>query len=192
MKLHGNAALSWTGRRRLAERVVVEGWTLTPAAAAAGVSVRCARKWVGRYPLEGPAGLARSLPAAAAAGEPNTGGSRAADRCHAPAALDRRRDLRAPRDGALDRLGHLDPARPRPAGTARARTTTPLRALAAGRARPYRRQAARTDRGRGRQRGLRKRAPTALQPRPQRSGGTSAAAGSATNTCTSASTTSIV
>ena len=57
MKLHGNAALSWTGRRRLAERVVVEGWTLTAAAAAAGVSVRCARKWVGRYRLEGPPGL---------------------------------------------------------------------------------------------------------------------------------------
>src|SRR6266403_1246118 len=53
MKLHGNAALSWTGRRRLAERVVVEGWTLTAAARAAGVSVRCARKWVGRYRLEG-------------------------------------------------------------------------------------------------------------------------------------------
>jgi transposase InsO family protein len=57
MKLHGNAALSWNGRRRLAERVVVEGWTLTAAAAAAGVSVRCARKWVGRYRLEGSAGL---------------------------------------------------------------------------------------------------------------------------------------
>src|SRR5919201_5463333 len=57
MKLHGNAALSWSGRRRLAERVVVEGWTLTAAAAAAGVSVRCARKWVGRYRLEGAAGL---------------------------------------------------------------------------------------------------------------------------------------
>src|SRR5207249_3651858 len=48
MKLHGNAALGWNGRRRLAERVVVEGWTLTAAAAAAGISVRCARKWVGR------------------------------------------------------------------------------------------------------------------------------------------------
>jgi len=57
MKLHGNAALSWTGRRRLAERVVVEGWTLTAAARAAGVSVRCARKWVGRYRLEGERGL---------------------------------------------------------------------------------------------------------------------------------------
>ena len=57
MELHGNAALSWTGRRRLAERVVVEGWTLTAAAEAAGVSVRCARKWVGRYRCEGEAGL---------------------------------------------------------------------------------------------------------------------------------------
>src|SRR5437762_4791520 len=57
MKLHGNSALSWSGRRRLAERVVVEGWTLAAAAEAAGVSVRCARKWVGRYRLEGELGL---------------------------------------------------------------------------------------------------------------------------------------
>jgi transposase InsO family protein len=57
MKLHRNARLSWSGRRLLAERVVVEGWTLTAAAAAAGVSVRCARKWVGRYRVEGEAGL---------------------------------------------------------------------------------------------------------------------------------------
>jgi len=57
MKLHGNAALSWNGRRSLAERVVVEGWTVTAAAGAAGVSVRCARKWVGRYRLEGELGL---------------------------------------------------------------------------------------------------------------------------------------
>jgi hypothetical protein len=48
MKLHGNAALSWRGRRQLAERVVLEGWTLTAAAATAGVSVRCAHKWAGR------------------------------------------------------------------------------------------------------------------------------------------------
>jgi transposase InsO family protein len=57
MMLHGNAALSWQGRRRLAVRVVVEGWTLAAAAAAAGVSVRCARKWVGRYRAEGERGL---------------------------------------------------------------------------------------------------------------------------------------
>jgi transposase InsO family protein len=57
MKLHANAALSWSGRRLLAERVVVQGWTLTSAAEAAGVSVRCARKWVGRYRAEGGPGL---------------------------------------------------------------------------------------------------------------------------------------
>jgi len=57
MDLHANAALSWTGRRRLCELVVVEGWTVVAAAAAAGVSVRCARKWVGRYRLDGVAGL---------------------------------------------------------------------------------------------------------------------------------------
>ncbi len=57
MRLHGNAALSWQGRRRLAVHVVDEGWTLTAAAAAAGVSLRCARKWVGRYRLEGERGL---------------------------------------------------------------------------------------------------------------------------------------
>src|SRR5689334_11057466 len=49
MDLHGNAALSWSGRRQLARRVVDQDWTLTAAAEAAGVSVRCARKWVGRY-----------------------------------------------------------------------------------------------------------------------------------------------
>jgi transposase InsO family protein len=57
MKLHGNAALSWRGRRQLAEHVVDEGWTLKAAAKAAGVSVRCARKWVGRYRTEGERGL---------------------------------------------------------------------------------------------------------------------------------------
>jgi transposase InsO family protein len=57
MKLHRNAALSLQGRRRLAERVVVQGSTMTEAAAAAGVSVRCARKWVGRYRAAGEAGL---------------------------------------------------------------------------------------------------------------------------------------
>jgi transposase InsO family protein len=57
MKLHRNAALSWNGRRLLAERVVAQGWTVVAAAAAAGVSVRCARKWVGRYRAAGEAGL---------------------------------------------------------------------------------------------------------------------------------------
>jgi transposase InsO family protein len=57
MKLHANAALSWRGRRLLAGRVVEQGWTLAAAASAAGVSVRCARKWVARYRSEGAPGL---------------------------------------------------------------------------------------------------------------------------------------
>jgi transposase InsO family protein len=57
MKLHANAALSLNRRRLLCRRVVVEGRTLAEAAAAAEVSVRCARKWVRRYLAEGELGL---------------------------------------------------------------------------------------------------------------------------------------
>jgi transposase InsO family protein len=57
MNLHANAALSLNKRRQLCGRVVDEEWTLTKAAEAAEVSVRCARKWVGRYRAEGELGL---------------------------------------------------------------------------------------------------------------------------------------
>src|SRR5215217_8137911 len=57
MRLHRNAALSWSGRRLVAVRVLEQGWTMSAAAAAAGVSVRCARKWVGRFRAAGEAGL---------------------------------------------------------------------------------------------------------------------------------------
>src|SRR5947208_4125095 len=57
MKLHANAALSLKGRRELCRRVVEGERTLSEAAEAAEVSVRCARKWVGRYRAEGEAGL---------------------------------------------------------------------------------------------------------------------------------------
>ncbi|MBV9535325.1 MAG: IS481 family transposase, partial [Solirubrobacterales bacterium] len=57
MKLHANAALSLKGRRQLCRRVVGEGWAASEAAEAAEVSVRCARKWVGRYRAEGELGL---------------------------------------------------------------------------------------------------------------------------------------
>jgi transposase InsO family protein len=57
MKLHANAALSLNKRRLLCGRVVEQQWTLTKAAEAAEVSVRCARKWVGRYRAQGEAGL---------------------------------------------------------------------------------------------------------------------------------------
>jgi transposase InsO family protein len=57
MKLHANAALSLKGRRSLCRAALEEERTLTEAAAAAGVSVRCARKWVARYRAEGERGL---------------------------------------------------------------------------------------------------------------------------------------
>ena len=57
MNLHANAALSLKGRRQLCLAVVERERTLAQAAEAAGVSVRCARKWVGRYRAEGQAGL---------------------------------------------------------------------------------------------------------------------------------------
>ena len=57
MKLHANAALTLNKRRALCRRVVEQQWTLSKAAAAAEVSVRCARKWVGRSRAEGEFGL---------------------------------------------------------------------------------------------------------------------------------------
>ncbi len=57
MKLHANAALSLNKRRLLCRRVVEEQWTLAKAAEVAEVSVRCARKWVGRYRTDGELGL---------------------------------------------------------------------------------------------------------------------------------------
>jgi transposase InsO family protein len=57
MKLHANAALSLNQRRRLARRVVEDGWSVTKAAEAAEVSDRTAAKWVARFRVEGEAGL---------------------------------------------------------------------------------------------------------------------------------------
>ena len=57
MKLHGNARLSVKGRELLVRRVEVEGWSLSAAAEAAGISDRTARKWLARYRVDGTAGL---------------------------------------------------------------------------------------------------------------------------------------
>jgi transposase len=57
MNLHGNARLSVKGRELLVERVEVAGWSLSAAAAAAGISERTARKWRVRYRASGPVGL---------------------------------------------------------------------------------------------------------------------------------------
>jgi transposase len=57
MQLHSNARTCPKSRKLLVERFLLEGWSLTQAAKAAGVSERTARKWVARYRAEGEAGL---------------------------------------------------------------------------------------------------------------------------------------
>src|SRR3954465_3231305 len=55
--LHSNARTCPRSRRELVDRVLVEGWSLAAAAAAAGVSERTAWKWVERFRSEGEPGL---------------------------------------------------------------------------------------------------------------------------------------
>jgi transposase len=57
MKLHGNAALSLNGRRRLVRMVIEQGRSIAAAAEAAGVSERTCSKWVARYRADGDLGL---------------------------------------------------------------------------------------------------------------------------------------
>ena len=82
MHLHVNAALSLKGRRQLCHAVVERERTLAQAAEAAGVSVRCARKWVGRYRAEGELGLRdRSRRRIGSRTAPVSSGSRRSRRC---------------------------------------------------------------------------------------------------------------
>lgn len=55
MNSHKNARLTLEGRKLLIKRIAVMG--LAPAAAAAGISVRTARKWRQRFERQGAAGL---------------------------------------------------------------------------------------------------------------------------------------
>jgi transposase InsO family protein len=57
MNLHANARTCPNSRRLIITRVEQEGWSRTAAAEAAGVSERTAAKWLGRWRLEGEAGL---------------------------------------------------------------------------------------------------------------------------------------
>jgi transposase InsO family protein len=57
MKLHANAALGPKGREVMVRRVIEAGWSVTEAAAVAGVSDQTCRKWLGRFVADGPAGL---------------------------------------------------------------------------------------------------------------------------------------
>jgi len=57
MKLHGNARTCPKSRELLVERVLVEKWSVTAAAAAAGVSERTVWRWIRRFREEGARGL---------------------------------------------------------------------------------------------------------------------------------------
>jgi len=64
MEVHANAPLSPIGRRRVVDRVVVEGWSVAAAAEAAGVTERTVYRWLARFRREGQEGLVdrRSVP----------------------------------------------------------------------------------------------------------------------------------
>jgi transposase InsO family protein len=57
MQCHANARLSPIGRRLLVDRIEEQGWRVTEAAAASGISERTARKWLARWRAEGQSGL---------------------------------------------------------------------------------------------------------------------------------------
>lgn len=57
MKLHGNARTCPNSRRLLVGRVIDDGWSVSAAAAAAGVSERTVYRWLGRFRREGSDGL---------------------------------------------------------------------------------------------------------------------------------------
>jgi hypothetical protein len=57
MKLHANALLEPKGREVMVLRVLEQGWPITQAAEAAGVSGRTCSKWIARYRAEGVWGL---------------------------------------------------------------------------------------------------------------------------------------
>jgi transposase InsO family protein len=64
MEVHANAPLSPIGRRRVVDRVIVEGWSVAAAAEAAGVTERTVYRWLARFRADGVLGLVdrRSAP----------------------------------------------------------------------------------------------------------------------------------
>ena len=57
MNIHKNARLTPQGRLLLVKRIEDAGWSVVPAAQAAGISVRQSYRWLARYWVEGAAGL---------------------------------------------------------------------------------------------------------------------------------------
>jgi transposase InsO family protein len=64
MEVHAKAPLSPIGRRLVVDRVREQGWSVTAAAAAAGVSERTVYRWLARFRVDGQAGLVDRRPVA--------------------------------------------------------------------------------------------------------------------------------
>ena len=64
MQVHARAPLSPIGRKRVVERVHAQVWSVTAAAAAAGVSERTIYRWLARFRDEGEVGLIDRAPVA--------------------------------------------------------------------------------------------------------------------------------
>ena len=178
MKLHGNAALSWHGRRRLAERVVERGMD-ADGGGRGGRRQRALRSQVGWLAIGWRASAAShdrsSAPQAGRQPHP-------AERVEAIVALRRLRFTAAEIAETLGMALSTVSAILRPRGLGRLGRLgleQPLRyeRSASGRARARRRQAARPDRGRCRLARLRRRAPPAAQPRAAPTSRVSAATG---------------
>ena len=58
MDIHKNARSCPRSRELMVRRVLEQGWSVSEAAGAAGLSERTAYKWLQRYKAEGPSGLA--------------------------------------------------------------------------------------------------------------------------------------
>ena len=57
MQVHARAALSAIGRRLVVDRILDEGWSVTAAAEAAGVTERTVYRWLARFRAHGACGL---------------------------------------------------------------------------------------------------------------------------------------
>lgn len=64
MEVHARAPLSPIGRRLVVERVREQGWSVSEAAAAAGVAERTVYRWLARFRDEGESGLVDRRPVA--------------------------------------------------------------------------------------------------------------------------------
>jgi len=62
MQVHARAALSPIGRRRVVDRVRGQGWSVTAAAEAAGVTERTVYRWLARFRVHGASGLVDRRP----------------------------------------------------------------------------------------------------------------------------------